>query len=64
MGLTNNLSDVAKGFAIVDFPQFRSLPIILSESDPEGCAACSARVYPQNAYRNGTLYPCYGCRPR
>jgi xylan 1,4-beta-xylosidase len=60
MGLTNNLSDVAKGFAIVaDFPQFRSLPIILSESDPEGCAACSARVYPQNAYRNGTLYPCY-----
>ena len=32
---------------------------MLSESDPEGCAACSARVYPQNAYRNGTLYPAY-----
>jgi xylan 1,4-beta-xylosidase len=32
---------------------------VLSESDPEGCAACSARVYPQNAYRNGTLYPAY-----
>jgi xylan 1,4-beta-xylosidase len=51
---------VAKGFEIVaSFPRFRSLPIILSESDPEGCAACSARLYPQNAYRNGTLYPCY-----
>ena len=37
------------------FPKFASLPIVLSESDPEGCAACSARVYPQNAYRNGTL---------
>ena len=41
------------------FPKFRNLPIVLSESDPEGCAACSARVYPQNAYRNGTLYPSY-----
>jgi xylan 1,4-beta-xylosidase len=60
MGLAKNLADVAKGFEIVaEFPQFRHLPIILSESDPEGCAACSARVYPQNAYRNGTLYPCY-----
>ena len=34
-------------------------PIILSEADPEGCAACSARLYPPNAYRNGTLYPSY-----
>jgi hypothetical protein len=25
----------------------------------EGCAACSARVYPNSAYRNGTLYPVY-----
>ncbi|MDQ6705973.1 MAG: beta-xylosidase, partial [Acidobacteriota bacterium] len=41
------------------FPKFQNLPIVLSESDPEGCAACSARVYPPNAYRNGTLYPAY-----
>jgi xylan 1,4-beta-xylosidase len=33
------------------------LPIIVSEWDPEGCAACPARLYPQNAYRNTTLYP-------
>jgi xylan 1,4-beta-xylosidase len=60
MGMTKNAEDVAKGFEIVaSFPQFRKLPIVLSESDPEGCAACSARVYPQNAYRNGTLYPAY-----
>lgn len=60
MGISKHLEDVAKGLEIVSsFPQFRKLPIILSESDPEGCAACSARVYPQNAYRNGTLYPCY-----
>ncbi len=41
------------------FAKFRALPIVLSESDPEGCAACSARVYPENAYRNGPMYPAY-----
>jgi xylan 1,4-beta-xylosidase len=51
---------VDQGFQIVaSFPSFRNLPIVLSESDPEGCAACSARVYPQNAYRNGALYAAY-----
>ncbi len=60
MGLLNNLRDADEGFAIVaSYPQFAKLPIVLSESDPEGCAACSARGYPQNAYRNGTLYPAY-----
>ncbi|MGA2185606.1 MAG: beta-xylosidase [Bryobacteraceae bacterium] len=60
MGLARNLQDVAAGLDILtSFPQYRNLPIILSESDPEGCAACSARTHPQNAYRNGALYPCY-----
>lgn len=60
MGISKNLADVSEGMKIVtSFPKFQNLPIILSESDPEGCAACSARVYPQNAYRNGALYPCY-----
>ncbi len=60
MGISKNAEDVNKGFEIVNaFPKFRSLPIVLSESDPEGCAACSARVYPQNAYRNGSLYASY-----
>jgi xylan 1,4-beta-xylosidase len=60
MGLDHELSNAANGFAIVrTFPQFRKLGIILSEADPEGCAACSARLYPPNAYRNGPLYPTY-----
>jgi xylan 1,4-beta-xylosidase len=60
MGIAKNAEDVDKGFAIVRaFPKFKALPIVLSESDPEGCAACSARVYPQNAYRNGALYAAY-----
>jgi xylan 1,4-beta-xylosidase len=60
MGISKNAEDVDKGFQIVrEFPRFQNLPIVLSESDPEGCAACSARVYPQNAYRNGPLYASY-----
>jgi xylan 1,4-beta-xylosidase len=60
MGLERELNNAADGFAIVrSFPEFQKLPIILSEADPEGCAACSARLYPPNAYRNGPLYPAY-----
>ncbi len=60
MGLSHHLQDVASGLRIIaEFPRFRALPVILSESDPEGCAACSAQTHPQNAYRNGTLYPTY-----
>jgi xylan 1,4-beta-xylosidase len=58
MGLAHELRDVDEGLKIVSsFPQFAHLPVILSEADPEGCAACSAKDHPQNAYRNGTLYP-------
>jgi xylan 1,4-beta-xylosidase len=60
MGLSQDMKDVSDGFQIVgSFPKFHSLPIILSESDPEGCAACSVQTHPQNAYRNGTLYSSY-----
>ena len=60
MGISRHLNDVGEGFKIVrSFPKFKDLPIVLSESDPEGCAACSARANPSNAYRNGTLYPAY-----
>jgi xylan 1,4-beta-xylosidase len=60
MGIARNLQDVDAGLKILSsFAKFRNLPVILSESDPEGCAACSARVYPQNAYRNGPLYASY-----
>ena len=60
MGIARNLQDVDAGLKILSgYGKFRNLPVILSESDPEGCAACSARVYPQNAYRNGPLYAAY-----
>jgi xylan 1,4-beta-xylosidase len=58
MGTAAELADLNNGFAIVaSFPGFKHLPVIVSEWDPEGCAACSARTHPQNAYRNTTLYP-------
>ncbi len=57
MGLAKHMKDVSEGFNIVrSSAKFKDLPVVLSESDPEGCAACSA---PQNAYRNGTLYAVY-----
>jgi len=60
MGISRQLQSIDGGFRIArSFPEFKDAPIILGESDPEGCAACSARQYPQNAYRNGVLYPCY-----
>lgn len=60
MGINHELRDVDSGFELIaSFPEFRKLPVILSEADPEGCAACSAKTNPANAYRNGTLYPAY-----
>lgn len=60
MGIRHELDDADQGFAIIGkFPRFRGLPVILSEADPEGCAACSARNHPANNYRNGTMYPAY-----
>jgi xylan 1,4-beta-xylosidase len=60
MGINHELRDVDEGFQLIaSFPQFRHLPVILSEADPEGCAACSMKMNPANAYRNGTLYPAY-----
>ena len=59
MGIAKELNDADKGFEIVARHKMGHLPIILSEADPEGCAACSMKVNPANAYRNGTLYPSY-----
>jgi xylan 1,4-beta-xylosidase len=60
MGISNQLAAVDQGFEIVgSFPEWKATPIILGESDPEGCAACSAQQNPQNGYRNGPLYASY-----
>jgi xylan 1,4-beta-xylosidase len=60
MGIARQLASVDEGAKIVaSFPEYKRTPIILGESDPEGCAACPARDNPQNAYRNGELYATY-----
>ena len=44
-------------FAVIaSFPEYKKKPIIIGESDPEGCAACND---PQDGYRNGTMYSSY-----
>jgi len=60
MRVERELLSVEKGFEVVaSFPEWRGTPVILGEWDPEGCAACSARNKPENAYRNGNLYAVY-----
>ncbi len=60
MGLARQLRDIADGLEIVRaFPAFAGRPVILGESDPEGCAACPASTHPENAYRDGPLYAAY-----
>jgi xylan 1,4-beta-xylosidase len=57
MGIARQLATIAQGFAtIATFPKLRRTPIVIGESDPEGCAACQG---PQLAYRNGTMYSSY-----
>lgn len=60
MNMGAQLNDIRKGFEIIaSYPSLRYLPVIIGESDPEGCAACSEDDYPENAYRNGTMYSSY-----
>ncbi|MGV3589445.1 MAG: GH39 family glycosyl hydrolase [Adhaeribacter sp.] len=60
MDMGRQLRDISKGFEIVaSYPELKQLPIIIGESDPEGCAACGMQTNPENAYRNGTMYASY-----
>lgn len=60
LNIGNNLRDIDRGFAIVEtFPTLRQLPVVLSESDPEGCAACDVTSHPQNGYRLTSQYASY-----
>ncbi len=57
MGIANQLRTIDGAFAIVaSFPELKEKPIVIGESDPEGCAACQG---PQLGYRNGTMYSSY-----
>ena len=60
MGVANQLRSIDGHFAVVkEFPVYAKTPIVIGESDPEGCAACGVTHYPQNGYRNGTMFPTY-----
>jgi xylan 1,4-beta-xylosidase len=57
MGIAAQLRTVETGFKMIAaIPELKSKPIVIGESDPEGCAACQS---PQNGYRNGTMYSSY-----
>jgi xylan 1,4-beta-xylosidase len=57
MGIAEQLRTIDDGFGIVaSYPELKDKPIVIGESDPEGCAACQG---PQFAYRNGTMYSSY-----
>jgi len=57
MGISNQLRAMDDGFQIIgSYPQLKSTPIVIGESDPDGCAACTG---PQLGYRNTTMYSSY-----
>jgi xylan 1,4-beta-xylosidase len=57
MGISAQLKTIETAFAIIgSYPELKDTPIVIGESDPEGCAACQG---PQMAYRNGTMYSSY-----
>jgi xylan 1,4-beta-xylosidase len=57
MGIANQLRTIDEGFRLVaSFPELKNTPIVIGESDPEGCAACQG---PSFSYRNGTMYSSY-----
>lgn len=51
---------VKNGFEIVaESGRLKDLPIILDEADPDGTAAISAKVSPENGFKNTEIYPAY-----
>jgi len=57
MGLVHQLLTLDDTFALIaEYPELKDKPIILGESDPDGCAACQGRHL---GYRNTTMYSSY-----
>jgi xylan 1,4-beta-xylosidase len=57
MGISNQLRTIDTAFArFARYPELRDKPVIIGESDPEGCAACTGTEYD---YRNGVMYASY-----
>jgi xylan 1,4-beta-xylosidase len=57
MGIANQLRAIDAGFRIVaSYAETKNKPIVIGESDPDGCAACQGA---QLGYRNSTMYSSY-----
>lgn len=57
LGIAAQLRTIDQGFAMIAaVPALKSKPIVIGESDPDGCAACQG---PQLGYRNTTMYSSY-----
>lgn len=57
MGIQNQLQAVDAGFSLIQsYPELKNIPIVIGESDPDGCAACQGD---QLGYRNTTMYSSY-----
>jgi xylan 1,4-beta-xylosidase len=57
MGIAAQLRTIDAGCArVASFPELKNKPIVIGESDPDGCAACQG---PQLGYRNSTMYSSY-----
>lgn len=57
MGIANQLRTINTAFETFNrYPELKGIPVIIGESDPEGCAACQGPMF---SYRNGTVYSSY-----
>jgi xylan 1,4-beta-xylosidase len=57
MAIANQLGNMDSAFRIVaSFPELKSKPIVIGESDPDGCAACQGDAL---RYRNEPVYASY-----
>ena len=57
LGIAEHLRALDGGFQIIaSYPGLKNKPVIIGESDPDGCAACQG---PQLGYRNTTMYSSY-----
>jgi xylan 1,4-beta-xylosidase len=62
MGISNQLNAVNTGFrTVASRPETAKLPVVIGESDPDGCAACQSYkgLYPEYNYRNGSIFAAY-----
>lgn len=57
LGIAAQLAGIDRGFAMIaTVPELKAKPIVIGESDPDGCAACQG---PQLGYRTTTMYSSY-----